>query len=264
MSITTFKTFIINLETKINEYTNLSDSLKSLGFNDLERWNATVGRNLTPIIFNPNTTLKDDEVFVTLQAYTDLVKGRNLHRALSSKGALGCYMSHVNIWKWLLNQPSIDRVVVFEDDAYLSDNAVDKIDTCLQSIPFESIDFFSFGYNNTSKGFTEEVNDFVSLYRGEFWGLQGYMITKKGATKLLENIFPIDVQIDSYIGLFAEYNPDFNLYITNKKYVKQNYHISSIQDKCVKCRVFEYYDIIMKYKYLILFIIILIIIKYKK
>lgn len=263
MDIRDLKSFIINLETKPEQYNILKNQLIEYGFNNIERWNATVGKSLVPVI-NKTSQLAENEVSVTLQAYIDLNKGRTTHRSLSSQGALGCYMSHVNIWKWLLNQPNIDKVVVFEDDAIIvSEDRIKQINDSLNSIT-QPFDFFSFGYLNRDRGTLYNVNEYVSLYTGEFWGLQGYIITKSGVEKLLKYIFPIDVQLDSYIGLIADYDSSFTLYMTNKILIEQRTHISTIQDICVKCGIIDLYDIINKYKLIVILLIIIIIISIYK
>jgi GR25 family glycosyltransferase involved in LPS biosynthesis len=259
MDIRNLKSFIINLESKPEQYNILNKQLSNYGFTNIERWNATIGKNLVPVI-NKTTQLKVNEVPVTLQAYVDLNQGRSFHRSLSSKGALGCYMSHVSIWRWLLNQPDLDRVLIFEDDAIIaSEERLKTINESLNSIS-QPFDFFSFGYLNTDRGETYKINDFISLYSGEFWGLQAYIITKSGVEKLLKYIFPIDMQIDSYIGLVAEYDPSFKLYITNTNLVQQRTHISTIQDICMKCKIIDLYDIIYRYKYIIILLILIVII----
>lgn len=259
MNVRELNSFIINLETKPEQYTILKNQLSDYGFNNIERWNATVGKNLVPVI-NKTTQLSENEVPVTLQAYVDLNEGRTLHRSLSSKGALGCYMSHVNIWKWLLNQPNIDKVVVFEDDAIIvSKDNIEKLNKSLNSI-VQPFDFFSFGYLNADRGETYSINEYINLYKGEFWGLQAYIITKSGAEKLLRYIFPIDVQIDSYIGLIGIYDPSFKLYVTSKSFVEQRTHISTIQDICIKCGIIDLYDIVNRYKIIVILLLIIIII----
>jgi hypothetical protein len=80
MDIRNLKSFIINLKSKPEQYNILNKQISDYGFTNIERWNATIGKNLVPVI-NKTTQLEVNEVPVTLQAYVDLNQGRSQGKA---------------------------------------------------------------------------------------------------------------------------------------------------------------------------------------
>jgi hypothetical protein len=76
-------------------------------------------------------------------------------------------------------------------------------------------------------------------FKGIMHGLQGYYVTPGAAQTLLDYAFPIEMQVDSYIGILADVLDDFNkltLVAFKKSLVNQaNINDSNIQSKCTLC-----------------------------
>ena len=45
--------------------------------------------------------------------------------------------------------------------------------------------------------------------RGGFWGTHAYLVTARGAQRLLDSAEPIASQVDAYMGWQAEFDPAF-------------------------------------------------------
>jgi GR25 family glycosyltransferase involved in LPS biosynthesis len=155
-------------------------------FSPLHKWKATLGNTLDELTL---------EELLTPRAKFDLLKPRCAHEDLGSKNAVGCYLSHVRIWKHIVEQ-NIPIAAIFEDDVRFL-NMSDFV-PAYQSLP-TSWDLFLFGYLKLNQKPLEE-NTYLYKSTGYFWGLQSYLITYEGAKKLLEKSFPLDCQLDAYIG----------------------------------------------------------------
>jgi len=68
------------------------------------------------------------------------------------------------------------------------------------------------------------------IYINKYWNknkldeikcTSAYMLSKKGIQKLLKNAYEIEMQIDSYLTIYAVINKDFNRYIANKNIFNQ-------------------------------------------
>ena len=62
----------------------------------------------------------------------------------------------------------------------------------------------------------------------QFWCLDSYIITKKGAKKILDNFNKITMQIDSFLTKLHR-EGKINIYITNKQYTTQSDNKTDIQ-----------------------------------
>ena len=132
-------------------------------------------------------------------------------------GEFGCYMGHYNCWKYVADK-KLDSCLILEDGIiFLQQNfenlSIDKNLDMLYINEEMTIDS-----NNNNKIFTG-------------YGLQGYIVTQKGANKLLEKceslFYPIDTQIRTLCN-----TKDVKGDVINIPFVKRNNNrISSIDGK---------------------------------
>ena len=69
-----------------------------------------------------------------------------------------------------------------------------------------------------------------------WFGTRGYLLTYNGAQILLKHIFPITVQVDSFIGLVAAFDSNFKMFWTRQNVVHWRYlYLSHVWEHCFKC-----------------------------
>tara|TARA_Y200000002_G_scaffold372889_1_gene371247 strand:- start:466 stop:1275 length:810 start_codon:yes stop_codon:yes gene_type:complete len=127
---------------------------------------------------------------------------------------LACALSHIEMWK-KVKKSGVPSIII-EDDVYLTKRLKNQIINRCYQIP-RNIDFASIlylGNDNTDK----YNNDWYRIMNRSFWGLQMYFITPNGASKLLKDIFPINIHIDRYIGYYASVNNNFRAICYKNKY----------------------------------------------
>lgn len=73
---------------------------------------------------------------------------RKNHEQFTTWGSVGCYLSHVSLWQYIVNK-NVDKMAVFEDDVLFSEDAKGKIEKLINSIP-EDADMVALGllWNN--------------------------------------------------------------------------------------------------------------------
>lgn len=123
---------------------------------------------------------------------------------ISSVGSIGCTLSHGKCWQQLLDLPeNVNHIVVFEDDLHVSSNAKKQIEQLMNEIMINNIEFdlFSFGYI-TTWGNTQYISENI-ITSDRFFGTQAYIISRNGATKLLNALKPIEVHVDSFISFLS-------------------------------------------------------------
>ena len=149
---------------------------------------------------------------------------RRDHEELDSAGGVGCYLSHTAVWKKFLER-SEPYAIIFEDDALISTGFTASLQramkdaTLLPDVP--DVWFFmppsDWYYEYKGKPFPPNVK---SNNRGPWVtnacaAFTGYLISRKGAEKLLEAAFPIDMHVDLYTCLNGELRRTMNVYHKN-------------------------------------------------
>ena len=139
---------------------------------------------------------------------------RREHSDINTAGAIGCYLSHTDLWRKVADG-SEPFAVIFEDDTKLPNDFLSIFERCfydknlLPDMP--DVWTFSYGwsfyYDAKGEKYPQDIPENV---RGPWilntcpGGLNGYFITKEGAKKLLDTAFPIDMHVDMYICMCAE------------------------------------------------------------
>jgi glycosyl transferase family 25 len=221
--------YIISLKKDNDRYIQSIKYLQEYGVNNVNKFEAIDGNELELTL--DNIRYKHPYVNVSLSSQYNLYNGRTKFRELPSKGAIGCYLSHISLWEKLLKSNN-DYMLIFEDDILpLDNNLDDKINKLV--LEKDDFDVLLLGYRIEDKK-TIKITDNIS--RCTFFVLShSYIISKKGAEKLLKYAFPIEMQLDNFIAFNNLLNKDFKTYYTNKMLFKQSNHKSSIQNYCFIC-----------------------------
>lgn len=177
--------------------------------------------------------------------YKDLIEGksyqklivntekntREYHHDLTS-GAVGCFLSHLNIYQYIVNH-NLDYSFILEDDTKPTIyNYKQYLRHVFKYIP-EDADVVLLHYilPQVNKYNIISVNTALSKVQPnkfQFWCLDSYIITKKGAKKILDNFNKITMQIDSFLTKLHR-EGKINIYITNKQYTTQSDNKTDIQ-----------------------------------
>jgi GR25 family glycosyltransferase involved in LPS biosynthesis len=180
---------------------------------------------------------------MTLRQLDDMDQERYDHRFFNKPGGFGCYLSHVQAWKWCID--SGKPCLIFEDDAFFPFKRQtagfinDKIQNVLK--PQSNI-VFLFGYNEipgrkSNQKLPKHIPHKIVEVKNIFHGLQGYYVTPESAKFMLEKAFPIEMQVDSFMGLLAKLYPE-NFFIksfSSPIITQSNVTGTSVQTKCTVC-----------------------------
>ena len=185
---------VINLERRLDRKKDVAKKLSDVG--------------LHPAFMNAidGTKLQPSEELKKLFANNDFGY---------RKGFIGCALSHLQLWKELVNDSSHNYYVIFEDDITLASNFKNKFE--LLKSEFEIQDIVMLGYHmfsetrekvkDTYDSVTEtiKIEPMNDLYIGGFFS---YSINKKGAQKLITYIEQNGIQhgIDYLIKIIKELN----------------------------------------------------------
>lgn len=156
---------IVNLERRNDRKMAMIQKLQAKGVTHYEFIKAVDGKELTP-------THELYEIFRD-----------NDHRY--SSGVIGCALSHVNLWKSLLNDNTTDLYMILEDDVEITDAFVHKISNTINEFKEKSLEYLLLGWNSKQTVESEKLTKLHIPQTNINEGTFGYIISKKGCRKLL-------------------------------------------------------------------------------
>ena len=116
-----------------------------------------------------------------------------------SRGGLGCYMSHVRVWRRVvqLNRPAI----VLEDDVQLFPSFKSRIQKALAELPHDwgMLYLANLVPRDIVKKSEHEYGKHIVRLSGNYWGTYAYAISPSAAHILLLHALPLQYQVDSFI-----------------------------------------------------------------
>jgi len=154
---------------------------------DAKRWPATYGKNYDFTNDFKNKIMTDSWDFGTWKYGKQEIKKM-------TPGELGVSHSHLSIWKKVAEGDT--PVVILEDDAIRTNEHTKKrLETIFKDIP-KDFDIYLLGYYDIkpleyNKSNHNKVKEFVLMH--------SYIVSPKGARKLLENL-PIDKPLDTWMS----------------------------------------------------------------
>lgn len=186
------KIFVINLSSNHKRWQSIQQQLQDANVTNFERFPAVWGKMLET---SPDRELVDDYILEKAKK-----SAREFHWD-HNLGSLGCYLSHVKIWK-VIEKENDDLFIVCEDDVAIPRDFLDRLNFVLENAPPH------WGYLNIGitgqiirniKHPTFKSNDIIWEERpATCTGC--YVITKKMATNFLRHAFPVRKQVDWWIS----------------------------------------------------------------
>lgn len=167
--------------------------------------------------------------------------GRSHHFEIGRLTAVGCFQSHIRAWHKVQN-----TTLILEEDGYLHSDFGTQIDRMVQSLSMSNISWHVIMLNakvwHVVQGKPLKVHSLAYMCPKRStctWsGTRGYLINRKGAQLLLENLEPFTVQVDAYLALMQLYHPQFRLLWSHQELVHQySMHMTTIWDFCTRCYV---------------------------
>ena len=192
---------INNQEKKINNKIQIFDAVngKKLDINDLKNNN---------ILANENTLSEDYN-----------------HKM----GEIGCYLSHLNIYKKIKEDNKKGYTIIFEDDFLInSDNLISEVKKAIDILNSKNIDFDFLFLGNLKDNHGENIAD--NLYYIDkninLYGTHGYIINNKNIDKIIDNLNKIVKPIDNSIQDLS-YDSVFNTIVIYPNLVNQEGQLKS-------------------------------------
>lgn len=128
---------------------------------------------------------------------------RRAHYEIDTAGAVGCSLSHIKAWDYLMNSTS-EALVVFEDDALIPVDFADKLEQVIAELPAEwdIITFYNTEFGASRGCHSDTAVEPLYSCTGQM-GSHAYMISRRGAQRMLARAYPIELHVDAYMAFMA-------------------------------------------------------------
>jgi len=232
-SIDTIPAFCITLERRQDRWKRFQDQSGIDGLS-IKRFLGIDGKTID---------LKNDDRVATLTKRNIITKSRRSHEELDSIGGVGCALSHIAVWQWMVDN-NTELCLIFEDDAIVPPNFIKKVNDCIKdSIVLKNSkqwDIWLLGGNwDDLSSIPNEPQQSGIIRVGSFVLFHAYVMTLDCAKRLLRNVYPIQCHIDIWTSIFAYLN-DIRIVGSNNIKLEQNQKVKTdIQSEsgCKICNV---------------------------
>jgi GR25 family glycosyltransferase involved in LPS biosynthesis len=155
---------------------------------------------------------------------------RRSHEELNTAGGIGCALSHIAVWEWVVENKA-PLTLIFEDDAKLPPDFVPYVNRCIENSPVlqdtAAWDIMIFtDQRSKTKAHPQDPN-IVTF--DAFIGLQCYVITQACAQKYLKEAYALQLHIDIWMAVFKRVH-GLNIIGLPNYYVGQRGSKTDIQD----------------------------------
>ena len=203
--------YVINMKRNPERLVSFARHYFSADLNTLARIDGIDGKkiNIKGIV--------SDAVYKQIET-SEKVGFRVKHYQLT-RGAVGCYLSHIKAYQTFLGSDGYDYALIFEDDAVLHPETKRLFLTAFESLP-KDWDMALLGC--TCRTCTASNSKWNKVDR--FWGLHAYAINRASAQKVLDLLLSIDKiyqQLDSQFSDYAR-SGQLVIYCCREKLVDQN------------------------------------------
>lgn len=183
---------------------------------------------------------------ISIQAKRNIkMNTRRSHEDLNSIGGVGCTLSHIAIWQWMVDQKQ-EICIIFEDDAIVPPSFCETSNDCIKGSTIlsnpRSWDLWLLGGEcNDLTSIPIEPKESKVVRVGSFVLFHAYVMTLHGAKRLLQEVYPIQCHMDKWTSLFSSVY-DFRVVFCQKMNIVQNYSFKTDIQTGKQCHICDIPD----------------------
>jgi len=227
------KVFIINLDRQKERWRLIQEELKHVPttnnknlLNFSERLSAIDAKNqtLNTDKITPFYKLEDQYFVDPNPQLLNLIREKEVNINLTEQ-EIAVALSHITIWKKIVNE-NIYNSLILEDDVYFENKFSKKLNSLWEEIIKSKIEFDLIYLSYKKVDFNPDIkkisNNLSIPIRGIWW-FSGYILSNKGAKKLLSKL-PVIGPIDLWINHKFK---DIKVFVCNESIINQKLFLST-------------------------------------
>jgi len=230
------KVFIINLDRQKERWNYIQEELKYISINKnktllniSERSSAIDAKNKPINTRKVNLTynLKDQYFVDPNPQLLNLIREKEINIDLT-KQEIAVALSHVSIWEKIVKE-NIHNALILEDDVYFENRFTKKLNSLWNEIIKSETEFDIIYLSYKKVDFNpdiKKISNNISMPNRGIWWFSGYILSNKGAKKLL-NKLPIVGPIDLWINHKFK---SINVLMCNESIINQKLFLTSDND----------------------------------
>ncbi len=202
--------FVINLNKSIQRWSFITYQF--------QKYSQSISLERFPAIYGPS--LKRPELSELVHPLVLEKLGQRDDAEIPHIAAIGCYLSHYNIWKMIASSVTIPFALVMEDDVELLDNRFDQnLRDTINRAPekWEVLFIEDIKHLSPPKSVHGPAGKYFQIPTYHICAA-GYLLSKAGAEKLVKNALPIRYQVDNFMA-----KSKLNKYCLIKPLLTQNH-----------------------------------------
>lgn len=194
MNIDTLPIVCINLRRRPDRWEKMQQEPGFLSFpQGIQRYDAIDGRELD--------ISKDSNVSMAARRNITFGKRRG-HHEVANKASIAIYHTHVGIWKYLLEKTDAPAIIILEDDLQLAPDAHDKLKALCSHPAIQSMDWDILN-PGARVPHRVPIDDTLDIYTYSYL-FHFYIVSRRGAERLIKYAYPIEMHVDHYAGNLAQ------------------------------------------------------------
>jgi glycosyl transferase, family 25 len=199
--------YCVNLDKSKDRWKYIKNIGDKIGIN-IKRFSAINGKKLNNI-----------KQYCTDKYYNIMKNQKNIY------GNVGCYLSHLNLWKKIYNN-MISHAIIIEDDIILKDTFKKELYDTLKKIP----DNWDIIYLGITRPCGKKINNNIYIHKHpqcnkDNGGTFGYIVNRKSLYKLIRFA---DCKINKMIDhKMRDLFHKLNIYIIYPLLINHNYNLQS-------------------------------------
>lgn len=206
---------VINLAHRTDRWQAVSTRMAAVGLDKLIKVPAVEGAKLSLDAISP-----------LLAQSADLVENAPRSHYTLTRPAIGCFLSHVAIWQWMVQQ-RLPRVLVFEDDANPAPGFdPERFRSAITGMP-KDIGMVLLG-RIIMNGMADRADRSALARMFYFNGTFAYLITPAAAPTLFSHLLPMNGHIDHQISkVLIDQRHEFAAYYTEPPFFEPDWSLRS-------------------------------------
>jgi glycosyl transferase, family 25 len=206
---------VINLASRTDKLQRLSSRMSAIGLTKLIRAPAIEAQRLPA-----------RQMAALLRSSADATNGGPGSHLTLTPPAIGCFLSHLAVWRWMLTS-GLTRLLVFEDDATpVAHFSADRFLTFLGDVPGETGPVFLGCAIMGGLAERPQGKELSRLYY--FNGTFAYLITRTACQALLQQLLPLHAHLDHQISeVLMEMRHVFSAYCATPPFFDHDWSLGS-------------------------------------